>query len=94
VSEVSARIKHLIGIAKEARIPKKRAGYIEIDSFKDSDLKGGYFCAACVYFLDIQGGKCAIVKSKGEDCNGKFSKIIAPFGYCSLWAPNRTIVKH
>ena len=90
---MSSRIKHLIDIAKEARIPKKRAGYIEIDEFKDSDLRKGYFCNACVYFVNVQGGKCAIVKSQGEDCNGKFSKVIAPYAYCSLWAPNKTMVK-
>ena len=90
---MSSRIKHLIDIAKEARIPKKRAGYIEIDAFEGSDLKKGYFCAACVYFVNVQGGKCAIVKSQGEDCNGKFSKVIAPHGYCALWAPNKSIVK-
>jgi len=90
---VSARIKHLIDIAKEARIPKKRAGYIEVAEFKSSDLRKGYFCKACVYFVDVQGGKCAIVKSQGEDCNGNFSKIIAPHGYCSLWAPNEAIVR-
>jgi len=52
---LSSRIKHLIDMAKEARIPKKRAGYIEIDEFKDSDLKKGYFCGACVYFINVQG---------------------------------------
>jgi hypothetical protein len=90
---MAERIKHLVEIAKEARIPKKRAGYIEIAEFESSDLKKGYFCKACVYFLDVQGGKCAIVKSQGEDCNGRFSKVIAPFGYCSLWAPNRSMLK-
>ena len=90
---MSSRIKHLIDMAKEARIPKKRAGYIEVDEFKDSNLTKGYFCKACVYFVNVQGGKCAIVKSQGEDCNGRFSRVIAPHGYCSLWAPNKTIVK-
>jgi hypothetical protein len=90
---MSSRIRHLIDLAKEARIPKKRAGYIEMGEFEKSELKKGYFCAACVYFIDVQGGKCAIVKSQGEDCNGRFSKVIAPFGYCSLWAPNKSIVR-
>jgi len=91
---LASRIKHLIDIAKEARIPKKRAGYLELDTFENSDLRKGYFCAACVYFVNVQGGKCTIVKSQGEDCNGKFSKVIAPYGYCALWAPNKSIVGH
>jgi hypothetical protein len=90
---MSSRIKHIVDLAKEARIPKKRAGYLEIEAFKGSDLKKGYFCKACVYFVDVQGGKCAIVKSQGEDCNGRYSKVISPHGYCSLWAPNKSIVK-
>ncbi len=90
---MAEQIKHGIEMAKEARIPKKRAGYIEMDEFKNSDLKQGYFCYACVYFANIGGGKCMIVRSNGEDCNGKFSKVIAPHGYCSLWAPNHAILK-
>ena len=66
---------------------------MEIDAFKDSDLRRGYFCYACVYFINVQGGRCAIVHNHGPDCNGENSDVIAPYGYCPLWAPNREIVK-
>jgi hypothetical protein len=91
---MAEQIKHAAAIVKEARISKKRAGYFEIDEFKkNNDLAHGYFCYNCVYFINISGGKCAIVKSKGEDCYGKDSGIIAPHGYCALWAPNYEIIK-
>jgi len=86
--EASARIP---GTGFE-KIPKLLARYIEFREFKNADTSMGYFCGNCVYFSEVKE-ECAIVKSKGEDCNGKFSKVIAPFGYCSLWAPNRSIVK-
>ena len=74
------------------KVSKLLSRYVELTGSK-TQTKKGYFCAACVYLVDIQGGKCAIVKSQGEDCNGKFSKVTAPYGYCALWAPNRSVVK-
>lgn len=78
---------------QEARISKKKAGYYEIDEFKDSDLNHGYFCYSCVFFINVQGGRCLIVHNKGEDCFGKESEVVAPHGYCPLWGPNREIIK-
>jgi hypothetical protein len=79
---------------REARISKKRAGYFEIDAFKNNnDLEHGYFCYNCIYFINLRGGKCAIVKSEGEDCYGNKSGIIAPHGYCALWAPNHDMIQ-
>ena len=90
---MAEQIKHALALVKEARIAKKRCGYFEIDAFKDSDLNHGYFCYSCVYFINIQGGRCAIVHNHGEDCLGKKSDVIAPYAYCSLWAPNKEIIK-
>ncbi|HVB12454.1 MAG TPA: hypothetical protein VNE86_04925 [Nitrososphaerales archaeon] len=90
---MAEQIKHGIEMVKEARISKKRAGYIAVDDFKNSDLKHGYYCYNCVYYMNALGGKCLIVHSKGKDCFGKNSDVIAAYGYCPLWAANHAIVK-
>ena len=91
---MAEQIKHALELVKEARISKKRAGYFAIDDFKNNnDLDHGYFCYSCVYFMNVQGGRCAIVHNHGQDCFGNTSDIIAPHGYCALWAPNHEIVK-
>ena len=91
---MAEQIRHVVDLAKGLRISKKRAGYFEIRDFKENtDLDHGYFCYSCVYFLNTQGGRCAIVLNKGEDCLGSISEVIAPHGYCALWAPNRAITE-
>lgn len=89
---MSEQLRHAIGILKEARIDKKKAGYIEIDEFKTSDLKHNFCCYNCVFFLNVQGGRCLIVHNHGEDSFGKKSDIVAPYGYCRLWEPNWAVM--
>ena len=90
---MAEQIRHGIEMARESRISKKRAGYIGVDDFKNYDLKHGYYCYNCVYYMNALGGKCLIVHSKGKDCFGKNSDVIATFGYCPLWSPNHAMVK-
>ena len=68
------------------KISKASSGYLEIDFFKNSDTRSGYFCYDCKYF--IEGNHCAIVEDSGPDVNGQKSGIIAPHGTCTLWGPN------
>ena len=67
---------------------KLKAGYIERDEFKDSDLHKGFFCYNCIYWIDMAGGKCMIVDDKGPDLFGNVSDVIAPHGCCSLYEPD------
>ncbi len=65
---MAEQIKHALALVKEARISKKSSGYFEIDNFKDTkDLNHGYFCYSCVYFINMQGGRCAIVHNGGDN---------------------------
>jgi hypothetical protein len=68
------------------KLSKASSGYLEIEQFKNADLHTGYFCYNCIYF--IKDNHCAIVEDTGPDVNGKESVIIAPYGVCTLWAPN------
>jgi hypothetical protein len=68
------------------KLSKATSGYLEIDMFKNSDLKTGYFCYDCKYF--VKENQCAIVEDSGPDVNGKESGTIAPHGVCTLWSPN------
>ncbi len=64
---------------------KLKAGYIERDEFKNSNLQKGFFCYNCIYWIDMTGGKCMIVDDKGPDLFGKGSDVIAPHGCCSVY---------
>ena len=43
---------------------KLKAGYIERDEFKNSNLQKGFFCYNCIYWIDMTGGKCMMVNDK------------------------------
>jgi hypothetical protein len=67
------------------KLSKATSGYLEIENFEKSDLKTGYYCYDCLYFIDDD---CAIFRPDGPDVNGKESGRIAPQGICTLWAPD------
>ena len=67
---------------------KLKAGYVERDEFKDSDLHKVFFCYNCIYWIDMSGGKCMIVDNKGPDLFGKVSDVIAPHGCCNGYEPD------
>jgi hypothetical protein len=73
------------------KLSKATSGYLEIEHFKHADLHAGYFCYNCTYF--IKGKYCAIVQESGPDVNGAESKIIAPYGVCTLWHPNEKEIR-
>jgi hypothetical protein len=75
-------------VTKFKKQSKLQAGYLERDEFKDSNLKKGFFCYNCIYWIDMSGGKCMIVDDKGPDLFGKVSDVIAQHGCCSLYSPN------
>jgi hypothetical protein len=70
------------------KILKCTSGYVEEESFKNPNPGPGYFCNNCTYFIKDKQ-QCAIVKDSGPDVNGKESGIIAPYGSCDLWVPNK-----
>jgi hypothetical protein len=67
---------------------KLKAGYVERDEFKNSNLQRGFFCYNCIYWINMSGGKCMIVNNNGPDSFGKVSDLIAPHGCCSLYEPD------
>ncbi|MGA8105306.1 MAG: hypothetical protein WB815_01535 [Nitrososphaeraceae archaeon] len=69
------------------KLSKCTSGYVEEESFKNATLNAGYFCHNCTYF--IKDNSCAIVQDSGPDVNGNESGIIAPYGSCDLWYPNK-----
>ena len=69
------------------KILKSTAGYVEEVSFSKANLSAGYFCNNCTYF--IKDNHCAIVDDSGADVNGTESGIIAPYGSCDVWVPNK-----
>lgn len=75
-------------VTKFKKQSKLSAGYIERDEFKDSNLKKGFFCYNCIYWIDMSGGKCMIVDDKGIDVFGKTSDVIAAHGCCNGYEPN------
>jgi hypothetical protein len=66
------------------KVAKLLARYIEFPEFKGGDTSKGYFCASCLYFIEVKS-ECAIVQSKGESADGENSDHIAPYGMCALW---------
>ena len=47
------------------KLSKATSGYVENPYLEKSDLKRGYFCYDCLYF--INGNDCAIVRKDGPD---------------------------
>lgn len=90
--KLDRKIKEAVGaidnISKFEKLSKLKASYIEYDKFADSNLRQGYFCYNCIYWINIEGGKCILVKNEGYDVMGKESKIIAPHGCCAGYEPN------
>jgi hypothetical protein len=74
-------------VTKFQKLSKLKAGYIERDEFKDSNLKKGFFCYNCIYWIDMTGGKCMIVDDKGLDVFGNTSDVIAAHGCCNGYEP-------
>ena len=90
--ELGRKIKEAVGVfdnlSKFEKFSKLKASYIEYDKFADSNLRQGYFCYNCIYWVNTQGGQCMLVKHEGPDVLGKRSKVIAPHGCCSGYEPN------
>jgi len=70
---------------KQKKLPKARIGYMEIDKLATANIKKGYFCYNCIYF--IKPNHCMLVTDEGMDINEKTSGVIAPHGICYLWMP-------
>ncbi|HET9806364.1 MAG TPA: hypothetical protein VFP49_05615 [Nitrososphaeraceae archaeon] len=75
-------------VTKFQKQSKLKAGYLERDEFKDSNLHKGFFCYNCIYWIDMTGGKCMIVDDKGPDLFGNVSDVIAPHGCCNGYEPD------
>ena len=83
------KAKDIIGSAtKFQKQSKLKAGYVEREDFKDSNLHKGFFCYNCIYWIDMSGGKCMIVDDKGPDLFGNASDVIAPHGCCNGYEPD------
>jgi hypothetical protein len=86
------KIKEAVGaidnLSKFKKFSKLKASYIEYDKFADSNLRQGYFCYNCIYWVNTLGGQCMLVKNEGPDVMGKKSNVIAPHGCCAGYEPN------
>lgn len=86
------KIKEVIGavdnLSKFEKFSKLKASYVEYDKFANSNLRQGYFCYNCIYWINTDGGKCMLVKNDGPDVMGKDSKVIAPHGCCTGYEAN------
>ena len=78
----------LENVTKFQKQSKLKSGYLERDEFKASNLKKGFFCYNCIYWIDMAGGKCMIVDDKGPDVFGNISDVIASHGCCNGYEPN------
>jgi hypothetical protein len=90
--KVARKIKEVAGavdnISKFKKLSKRHASYIEYDKFTSSNLREGYFCYNCIYWINIEGGKCMIVEDDGADVMGNVSDVIAAHGCCSGYDAN------
>jgi len=88
--KITDKIKEKIGavdnLSKFKKFTKLRASYIEYDKFSDSNLREGYFCYNCIYWINAGGGKCMLVE--GPDVLGKVLDVIAPHGCCAGYEAN------
>ena len=86
MGDVTEKASDTMGkMTKFQKQSKLKAGYIERDEFKTSNLQKGFFCYNCIYWIDMTGGKCMMVNDKGPDLFGKVSDVIAPHGCCSIY---------
>jgi len=64
--KISTKIKEAIGaidnLSKFKKFSKLKASYIEYDKFAGSNLRQGYFCYSCIYWVNTLGGQCMLVK--------------------------------
>ena len=65
-------------VTKFKKQSKLTAGYVERDEFKDSNLKKGFFCYNCIYWIDMTGGKCMILDTL-PNTSGPLSSTIIHF---------------
>lgn len=90
--KLGRKIKEAAGVidnlTKFKKFSKLKASYIEYDKFSDSNLHQAYFCYNCIFWVNIEGGKCMLVENKGPDVMGKNSDVIAPHGCCAGYEPN------
>jgi hypothetical protein len=90
--DLGRKIKEVVGavdnLSKFEKFSKLKASYVEYDKFADSNLRQGYFCYNCIYWINTQGGQCMLVKNEGTDVMGRESKVIAPHGCCAGYEPN------
>lgn len=90
--DLGRKIKELGGaidnLTKFEKFSKLKASYVEFDKFSHSNLREGYFCYNCIYWINSEGGKCILVKNDGPDVMGKVSNVIAPHGCCAGYEPN------
>ena len=89
MGDVTEKASDTMGkVTKFQKQSKLKAGYIERDEFKNSNLQKGFFCYNCIYWINMTGGKCMMVNDKGPDLFGNVSDVIAPHGCCSVYNPN------
>ncbi len=90
--KIGRKIKEAFGavdnLSKFEKFSKLKASYVEYDKFADSNLRQGYFCYNCIYWVNTLGGQCMLVKNEGPDVMGKVSSVIAPHGCCAGYEPN------
>src|ERR1051325_3670683 len=92
MSKITDKIKEKVGaidnLSKFQKFSKLKASYVEYDRFADSNLREGYFCYNCIYWINASGGKCMLVENEGPDVLGKVSDVIAPHGCCAGYEAN------
>jgi hypothetical protein len=92
MAKIGEKIKEAVGavdnLSKFKKFNKLKTSYIEYDKFADSNLHEGYFCYNCIYWINMQGGKCMLVEDEGPDVLGKVSDVIAPHGCCAGYEAN------
>jgi hypothetical protein len=92
ISDVGKKLKEAAGgidnLAQFRKKTKLQANYVENEKFSDSNLHEGYFCYNCVYWMNVQGGRCVLVDADGPDVDGKASGVIAPHGCCMAYEAN------
>lgn len=90
--DLGRKLKEVVGVAdnlsKFEKFSKLKASYIEHDKFANSNLRQGYFCYNCIYWINSAGGKCMLVRNGGVDVLGNESEVIAPHGCCAGYEPN------
>ena len=86
--KIKEAVRAIDNLSKFKKFSKLKASYIEYDKFADSNLRQGYFCYNCIYWVNTLGGQCMLVKNEGPGVMGKKSNVIAPHGCCTGYEPN------